>query len=371
MSIDTNVMTTETLRAMIERDEPLTILDVRPADERAEWSIPGSLHVDAYERLKAGDRHVLDTVDLPTSQPVVTVCAAGRTSQIAADLLRERGMNAISLAGGMKSWSLAWNTARVDVPGSAALVIQLRRTGKGCLSYMVGSGGEALVIDASLDPDVYMQLAAEHDWTITTVLDTHVHADHLSRSRLLAERAGATLYMPRQDRVHYPFQPLRDGDTLAVGEATLRVIATPGHTNESTTYQLDGQALFTGDTLFLAGVGRPDLEATADESRQRAATLHDSLQRLLQLPPGSIVLPGHVSEPIPFDGQPLSAPLSSVRERVSLLHETRDGFVSAILGRIPPTPPNHHLIVEANEAGLLPDGDVTDLEAGANRCAVS
>jgi len=371
MAIDLNSISSETLRSMLAQRQPVTVLDVRPSAERAEWAIPGSLHVDVYERLRAGDRSVLDDVDLPEGHRVITVCAAGRTSLIAADLLRERGVDAISLAGGMKSWSLAWNTAEVNVPGSAAQVLQVRRTGKGCLSYIVGSAGEALVIDASLDPDVYTALAAERGWTITAALDTHVHADHLSRSRLLAEHTGATLYMPAQDRVHFPFHPLRDGDTLTFGGSTLQALATPGHTNESTSYLLDGQALFTGDTLFLAGVGRPDLEATAGESRQRAAALHGSLRRLLRLPPDTMVLPGHVSEPVPFDGQPLSAPLSSVRERVALLREDEDGFVTAILGRIPPTPPNHHVIVQANESGLLPDGDVTDLEAGANRCAVS
>lgn len=364
-------MTVDELREMIDRNEPLTILDVRPGEERAEWAIPGSLHVDAYERLKAGDRQVLDGVELPATQPVVTACAAGKTSLIAADLLRERGIEASSLEGGMKAWSLAWNTADVELPGSAARVMQVRRTGKGCLSYILGSAGQAVVIDAALDPDVYIDLAAKQRWNITAVLDTHVHADHLSRSRLLAEWARATLYMPQQERVQYPFQPLRDGDTLPVGAAMLRAIATPGHTNESMTYELDGQALFTGDTLFLAGVGRPDLEATPDESRQRAAALHGSLQRLLEWPPDTLVLPGHVSEPIQFDGKALSATLASVREQVALLDEGRDGFVSQILSRIPPTPPNHRSIVEANEAGLLPDGDVTELEAGANRCAVS
>lgn len=370
MTVTTSI-TVDALRATIERDEPLTILDVRPVEERAEWTIPGSLHVDAYERLKAGDRHVLDGIALPDTQPVVTVCAAGRTSLIAADLLRERGIEALSLDGGMKAWSLAWNTAEVPVPGSSARVIQVRRTGKGCLSYVIGRDGEALVVDASLDTDVYIRLATEHGWDITTVLDTHIHADHLSRSRLLADQTGAALFMPAQNRARYPYHPLRAGDMLSVGGSTLRAIATPGHTNESMTYLLDERALFTGDTLFLAGVGRPDLEATTDESRQRATALHGSLQQLMQLPPDMIVLPGHVSEPVPFDGEPLAATLDEVRERVALLREDRDGFVSAILGRIPPTPPNHHVIVEANEAGVLPAGDVTDLEAGANRCAVS
>lgn len=360
----------DALRELLERHEPITILDVRPEADRAEWSIPGSLHVDAYERLKAGDEHVLDAFTVSDGQAVVTVCAAGRTSLIAADLLRRRGIEAISLTGGMKAWSLAWNSAMVEIPGSAAHLIQVRRTGKGCLSYVIGADGEAAVIDASLDPAVYQELAAQHGWTITQVLDTHVHADHLSRSRALAERTGAVLYLPSQDRVTFAFRPLQNGVTLAVGGAQLQAFAVPGHTNESMAYLLDGRALFTGDTLFLASVGRPDLEATVDEARLRASALYHSLQRLLALPAGTLVLPGHVSEPIPFDGQPLVAPLASVHERVGLLHEDETGFVATILARIPPTPPNHQMIVHANEAGQFPAGDLTDVEAGANRCAV-
>ena len=126
-----------------------------------------------------------------------------------------------------------------------------------------------------LPPEVYQDLAVQHGWTITHVLDTHVHADHLSRSRLLAEATGATLHVPEQDRVTYSFTPVRDGDILDIGSSRLVALRTPGHTLESTSYLLDGKALFTGDTLFLAGVGRPDLEASPEAgTRARARLLH-------------------------------------------------------------------------------------------------
>ena len=213
--------------------------------------------------------------------------------------LRARGYDAMSLSGGMKAWSLAWNSAVVPVAESAATVIQVRRTGKGCLSYLIGDDGEAAVIDPSLPPEVYQRLAAERGWVIRHVLDTHVHADHLSRSRALAAAAGATLHLPQQRRVAFAYAPIRDGDLLRVGASQIVALRTPGHTMESTCYLLDGRALFTGDTLFLAGVGRPDLEASAGEARARAGLLHDSLQRLLTLPAETLVLPGHTSVPAP------------------------------------------------------------------------
>ena len=257
------------------------------------------------------------------------------------------------------------------MPGSAATVIQVRRTGKGCLSYLIGTDDEAVVIDAALPPKVYQSLAAERGWIITHVLDTHVHADHLSRSRLLAEATGATLHLPQQKRVSYPFTPVRDGTTNGVGSSRIVALRTPGHTLESTSYLLDGNALFTGDTLFLAGVGRPDLDASAEEARERARLLYASLQRLTALPPETLILPGHTSEPAPFDERPIAATLAEVINRVTMLGLSEEAFLDAILARIPPTPPNHARIVALNEAGEMPDGDPTDLEAGANRCAVS
>jgi glyoxylase-like metal-dependent hydrolase (beta-lactamase superfamily II)/rhodanese-related sulfurtransferase len=359
------------LQAMLEEGEPITILDVRKSADRAEWSIPGSRHIDAYEALKAGDPAPLANIEIPADLPVVTVCAEGRTSLAAMEYLRERGYDARSLAGGMKAWSLAWNTADVPVPGSAARVIQIRRTGKGCLSYLIGNDGAAAVIDASLDPAVYQRLAANEGWVITDVLETHIHADHLSRARLLAEATGARLHLPEQDRASYPFIPIRDGDRLAIGSSRLLALRTPGHTVESTCYLLDGKALFTGDTLFVSGVGRPDLEASAGEARARARLLHASLRRLAALPADTVILSGHTSEPVPFDRKPIVATRGDVSARVRMLELAEDAFVAAILARIPPAPPHHSEIVAHNEAGTLPHRDPTDLEAGANRCAVT
>jgi glyoxylase-like metal-dependent hydrolase (beta-lactamase superfamily II) len=227
------------------------------------------------------------------------------------------------------------------------------------------------VIDASVAPEVHLDLASSAGWKITNVLDTHLHADHLSRSRQLTELCGATLRLPEQRRVAYRFAAVRDGESIEIGDARLTATHTPGHTPESMCYLLDGKVLFTGDTLFLAGVGRPDLEATADGARLRAEQLHASLRKILSLPPETLILPGHVSHPVPFDGVPLYARLAEIRERVQSLHLPVSDFVTWILGRIPPTPPNHHQIVQLNEQGLWPEGDPTDLEAGANRCAVS
>ena len=216
---------------------------------------------------------------------------------------------------------------------------------------------------------MYLWLAEARGWRITHVLDTHVHADHLSRSRKLAELVGATVHMPEDAPVTYPFSALGDGEVLRVGSATLEAVRSPGHTPESMSYLLDRRALFTGDTLFLSAVGRPDLDATPEGSREKARELYSSLQRLLALGPDTLVLPGHTSEPVAFDGEPLGAPMSEVRKSVSVLREDEDAFVEIIAGRVAPTPSNFERIVELNRAGEAPEDDPTELEAGANRCA--
>lgn len=270
----------------------------------------------------------------------------------------------------MKAWSLAWNLADVPLTDASARLVQVRRTGKGCLSYVVGSSGEAAVIDPSVSPEVYVAIARKRQWSVRYVLETHIHADHLSRARDLATETRAALLLPAQARAKFHFTAVADGDRIQIGEAMLTAIHTPGHTNESTAYLLNEAAVFTGDTLFTNGVGRPDLHADAEALRQRARALFQSLTRLRQLPPEVLVLPAHASEPVPFDGRPIAAPLNDVSTWLSDWIASESGFVERVTSKLPPTPPNFVRIVELNEMGEFPAGDPTELEAGANRCAV-
>lgn len=364
-----NQIDVRTLRQWLEENRPVTVLDVRTDEDYAQWSIPGSMHVNAYEALKAGHAEALSKVDLPRNVPVVTICNRGIVSGMAAQRLAQRGIPALSLQGGMQAWTLAWNTARLNL--AQLQITQVRRTGKGCLSYLLSSGHDAVVIDASLEPELYIELAQRQGFHIRYVLDTHIHADHLSRSRRLAEATGAELWLPEQGRVHFSYHALKDGSELHFGDSVLHAIHTPGHTGESACYFVDQRALFTGDTLFLSGVGRPDLHANSDESRQRASQLFHSLKRILALDPNVLIFPAHTSEPVPFNGKVLTAQLGEVAVQLRSWMASEESFAERVITRIPPTPPNYTRITELNETGVSPDGDVTELEAGANRCAVS
>jgi glyoxylase-like metal-dependent hydrolase (beta-lactamase superfamily II) len=353
------------LRTLLEEGRPVRIIDIRRADDR-EWTIPGSVAVDAYDAINAGRLGALGDVAFDAC-PAVMVCGRGQTAMHATELLRAQGVEAFTLEGGMQAWSTAWNTAQAAV--GECEVVQVRRTGKGCLSYIVASDGAAVIVDASIAPEIYAELLTGRGWRLVAVVDTHIHADHLSRSRRLAKLTGAPLYLPVNDRVRFDFRHLADLDRISFGASELVAWRTPGHTAESTTYVLDNLVAFTGDTLFVDGVGRPDLHGGQAQARANAALLYGSVRRLLQLPPKTLLLPGHVAAAVPFDNVLVSSTIDAAR-RMSLLRMTGSEFVSATTEHLQPPPPNHPRIITANEIGQWPD-EAEDLEAGANRCAVS
>lgn len=360
----------QTLASWLTGKHPLMMLDVRPLGQRMEWSIHGSVHVDAYDSLWLNQPEVLDVVALPHDLPIVTICAAGKTSLLAAAYLQGRGYHALSLEGGMQAWSLAWNTVDVAVEGTSARITQVRRLGKGCLSYLIQQDDRLAVIDPSLPVAVYQRLAAERGAAITDVLDTHIHADHLSRARTLAEASRARLWIPEQRRVDFSAQTLRDGDEVAFGAARISALATPGHTAESVCYLLDGRVLFSGDTISLDGVGRPDLAQDPSGAESQATLLHQSLQRLWALPGDCLVLPAHTGQSLHLRHEPIAASLASLQEQFHDVRLSPAAFVERVLSRIPDTPANYRTIIRLNELGRWQEDQDRLLEVGANRCAI-
>lgn len=361
-------LNTQTLTNWLEAGKEITILDVRPSAEREEWSIPKSIHVNVYSRLKEGDPKAMDGLNIEMGKPVVTLCARGKVSLVAAALLAKKGFEVYSLEGGMSAWNYAWDTAEVDL--GEVKVIQVRRLAKGCLSYIIGSGNQALVIDASLDPFIYEDVAVQNGWTIEKVTDTHIHADYVSRTQDLAAATGAAHLMLESTQVEYPFSPIKNGESLWIGKAELTVLHTPGHTWESASFLIENKAVFTGDTLFTDGIGRPDLKANKEESVRKASALFESLKMLTSLAKNTQVLPAHISESINV-GQPMiAAPLHQLTQSIETLTLTKDKFIESVLEKLPASPPNYLAIAEINRSGIIGDYHIADLEAGANRCAI-
>ncbi len=368
--MEEKLISVETLQEKLNKKEQVFILDVRPLDQRKEWRIAESSHVDAYKQLNNGDETALDLVEVPHNATVVTVCAAGRTSLLASTLLRRKGINAYSLNGGMKAWNYAWNTAEVSL-ANGVKIIQVRRPAKGVLSYVAGSQNEAIVIDAALEPEVYLNIARQNGWTIKFALDTHIHADYISRTGALAKAANATRALNANANVEFEFHALSDGDLIKFGDTVLQVIHTAGHTWESTTFKIEDYVVFTGDTLFTDSVGRPDLKAEQNEAVEKAKNLFHSLNKLLSLKASILVLPAHTSTPIFFDGKLVGETISKVKQNMNVTNMTESQFVEHALSKIPPTPPNYLTIAALNRNGSYEVQQLADLEAGGNHCAIA
>lgn len=349
----------------------VTLLDVRAEDDFTRWHIAcgGSTVVNVPSDSVEGQMERL--ADLARQGPLNVICTRGLTSQRIAGVLDEHGVAARSVAGGMIAWGRHLTASPVDI-GTPTTVVQLRREARGCLSYLIARDGEALVVDPAPDVDAYEGEAARLGATITHILDTHVHADHLSGGRLLSERTGAELHLSRSALargVHDPerMSPVADGDTIVLGGASVEVVALPGHTSDNTGLLVDGRALVLGDSLFADSVARPDLEVGDEGADEAARQLHGTLHaRVLSLPDDTVLLPCHYG-----GGQiegPVAPTLGRVRSDLDLLSLPQDEFVRRVLSEMPPRPDNYLTIIAVNlgDSGI---DEVERLEVGANNCA--
>jgi glyoxylase-like metal-dependent hydrolase (beta-lactamase superfamily II)/rhodanese-related sulfurtransferase len=353
------------LLSKLDDHEDVFVLDVREPDEFAAWRIARAVNIPLGSlRTRLGE--------VPRGREVVTVCAVGERAASAAEVLRADDVAAEVLDGGMSAWSNVYDDAEVATAG--ATIVQVRRRGKGCLSYLVATGGSAVAIDPGADVEQYVARAASRGWSITHVFDTHLHADHVSGARALAAATGAELVLNPADHFDFPHTALHDGMAVPIEdgvELTVSVLATPGHTSGSTVFLLSTAAIFTGDTLFLESVGRPDL---ADKAEAFAHALYRSLQdKVLSLPDTALVLPAHAGQEVAVrGGEVLGATLGTLRARLWQLSADEDAFVTWAVGSVSERPPNYAAIVMANQLGRDVDElERAGLESGPNRCAVA
>ncbi|TAL55005.1 MBL fold metallo-hydrolase [Pandoraea sp.] len=233
-------------------------------------------------------------------------------------------------------------------------------TRESSLSYLLGCGGfgKAVAVDVVAgDESWFVEQAAQAEALITHVIDTHVHADHLSGGRRLAEIAGAPycLHEAAREFVHFDFEPLRGGQSVEIGNVRIEVLHTPGHTPDSVcllvTDRRRGETpwfALTGDTLFVGGVGRPDL---AGREREMAGQLYDSLHtKLLPLPAAIEIYPGHQAGSVcgaGLSGKP-SSTLAFERRSNPMLNLPREAFIELLTSNMPPRPTDMDSIIAAN-----------------------
>ena len=260
----------------------------------------------------------------------------------------------------------------------------------GCLahaSYLIGSDGEAAVVDPQRDVDQYIEEAAAQGLKIKYVIETHLHADFVSGHRELAERTGAEIVFGKEAGATFSHRAVKDGDELTIGRVKLRVMETPGHTPESICVLATGDddekaaedggvpKLLTGDTLFIGDVGRPDLAGGKGYTPQAmAAMMYDSLQnKLLKLDDEVEVYPAHGAGSM--CGKNLSNETSSTigqqrKFNYALQPMTKDEFVQMMTADLPDAPAYFPKDAEINRAGASPLNELPRL-AGLSPIDVS
>ena len=389
------------LKKRIDKGEDIYILDVRTPEEHKSWKI-------SYDRYKDSSVIPIDALSsadslnqIPKEKEIVTFCGHGNRSMAAAKLLSTLGYNVKSIEGGLDGWNSVYDVASINDMHPSLRIWQIRRLSKGCMSYMVASAYDksAIVIDATCKIDnVISKIVNENELRITKVIDTHMHADHLSGATRLAKKYGADVYISSLEEYNtknstegLSFKSIRDGDIIQVGDGVvLEAIHTPGHTNGSMSFRLQSginktktnssnnidkdnnhnSYLFTGDTLFVDGIGRPDLHDKAEEFTQNLfKTYH---QKVLNLPDETLVLPAHFSGS--FEHQKLiSNTINSMKQKMNLLSASEAEFIKFVTGSIPSTQPmNYEKIISINKNMTLCDTiEQKDIEAGPNACGIS
>lgn len=240
----------------------------------------------------------------------------------------------------------------------------------GCLSeaaYYIESNGEAAIVDPLRDIEEYIALAAERNASIKYIFETHFHADFVSGHLDLSKATGAPIVYGPNTQTRFPIHLAKDGEIFRLGAVTLKVIHTPGHTLESTCYLLNDKtgkphAIFTGDTLFVGDVGRPDLSSGNMDKHELAALLYDSLQqKIVPLPDDVIMYPAH--GPGSSCGKNLGPETSSTigeqkRSNYALQAQSKEEFISAVTEGLTDPPQYFPINARINKEGYESIDDV-------------
>lgn len=389
------------LKKRIDKGDDIFILDVRTPEEHKSWKVS----YDRYQDSSVIPIDSLSSVDslkqIPKDKEIITFCGHGNRSMAAAKTLSELGYNAKSIVGGLDGWNSVYDIASIsDMDSSPVRIWQIRRLSKGCMSYMVASTYDksAIVIDATCEIDkAISKIVNENGFRITKLIDTHMHADHLSGATRLAKKYGADVYISSLEGYDTKngtdgmgIKSIRDGDIIQVGDSiVLEAIHTPGHTNGSMSFRLqnsinktktnnsnnidkgnnDNNYLFTGDTLFIDGIGRPDLHNKAQEFTRNLFNIYH--QKILNLPHETLILPAHFGGI--FEHQKLiSNTIKSIKQEINLLSASEVEFIKFITGNTSlPQPMNYEEIISINKNMTLCDTiEQKDIEAGPNSCGI-
>ncbi|MDX1613137.1 MAG: MBL fold metallo-hydrolase [Candidatus Promineifilaceae bacterium] len=376
----------------ISRPNDLLLLDVRNDRDFEAWRIEGphtpeTMHIPYIIFAEEGAEALEQLPQLGVvskDRLIVVVCAKGGASDFVAAILREEGWRAVNLIDGMIAWGNHYVT-RSLVETEAYQIHQVDRVARGCLSHVLISDGQAAIIDPLRHTDHYRHLLEEHGVALQLLLDTHAHADHISGGPALAGETGAPYYLHPYDAIHpfdmlpavIDYEALEDGQTLTLGELTIDVLHTPGHTLGQVNYLVsapDGESyVFTGDNVFLQSFGRPDL---GGQGEAWAPIVYETIYRKFkeQVPNQAWVMPGHYASFGEADEQGAFMKRAATlwEENVGLRFAQKDHFIAYVLTHLPQMPEQYIEIKRVNIGLTQPDEQLaSELELGKNVCALS
>jgi glyoxylase-like metal-dependent hydrolase (beta-lactamase superfamily II)/rhodanese-related sulfurtransferase len=372
-----NRMSAKEVARQVIDGQQLFILDVRNETDYADWRIEGrhvhSINIPYFDLLD-GVGPALERI--PAEQSVLVVCAKEGSSIFIAEQLAAAGRSSVAyLEGGMKSWSEYLEPVKVAELSGGGELYQFIRVGKGCLSYIVISDGEAAIIDTSRMIDQYESFLEAKGAKLKHTIDTHLHADHISGGRRLAEKHEAVYHLPPKDagEVTFSYEELEEGIDITVGKERIIVqpVYSPGHTIGSTSFIVDNRFLLSGDILFIESIGRPDLAGLAEDW---VADLRETLySRYKNLSEDLIVLPAHYGKFTELGEKGLvSGRLGDLYKRNPGLNiRDDDEFRRTVTESLPPQPNAYQEIRQTNMGRIQPnEEEQREMEIGPNRCAV-
>jgi glyoxylase-like metal-dependent hydrolase (beta-lactamase superfamily II) len=367
-------------RRLTDKEEDIVVLDVRNEKDFSRFHIespyPFELHNVSYYDFMEIEKEAVARV--PSDRSIRIVCAKEGSAKYVAEILDKHGFTDVGyLSGGFKSWGNML-VPKLVTDENGYQLYQFIRPGKASCSYGLLHKNEMMLFDPSRNMDFYLDFAAERECTIIKTFETHLQADYISGSRIIAEKTGAIFYGNQGDfgDSNNPYTPLVDGEMHHFSDSdsspAVKVLFTPGHTPGSTSYIINDRYMISGDTVFISSVGRPDL---GGQAAAWAILLYNSIGMIKNLDRNLAVLPGHyMNWEEANDELIFMTSLGDAVERNKAIYSiaSEADFIQFIRDNMRDQPEEYAVIRLINANKEQVDSDrAEELDIGKNECAAT